>query len=470
MFLKHLHNFTRTLSFKVSVWYSSVFILSSLLLFLITYYFISTTIKNQDHEEILLELNEISAIYEIDGINAIEKFVMENNNFNRTKPLFIRIADSNNKTLHIFFQNQWKIFNLLILETTIPDNTKKWIQISAYKGNYVLDVNSILSSTGHWVQVGMSSEGRENVLEQFRKIFMIIMIFLFILGLIGGIFLSYLTLQPIRKVIQAVKSIDIGKMTTKLPRSMTGDEVDELTGLFNEMLENINCLIINMKNSLDNVAHDLRTPMTRFRNVAEVALLENSKPKLLRNALETNIEESDHILKILETIMDISEAETGVMKLDCKAVNLSALIEKIIDMYQIVAEEKGVKIKSNLPGNIEIMIDPTRIGQVIANILDNAIKFTPSGGTIDIETIQINNEIKIIVKDTGMGIGEEELPKVWDRLYRGDQSRTNKGLGLGLSIARGIVKAHKGIITVTSELYQGSTFTISLPESQTSKL
>ncbi|MCF6248610.1 MAG: HAMP domain-containing histidine kinase [Desulfobacula sp.] len=462
MFLKRLYNFTQTLSFKISAWYSTVFILSSLLLFLITYYFISTTIKNQDHEEILLELNEISAIYGIDGMAAIENFLMGNNNPSRTKPLFIRIADNENKTLHIFFQNQWKGFDLSILGKTIPKNTKSWIQISSIKGNYILDVNSTLSSNGHWVQVGMSSEGREKVLEQFRKIFIIIMILLFLLGLVGGIFLSYLTLAPIRKVIQAVQSIDIGKMTTKLPRSMTGDEVDELTGLFNEMLENINLLIINMKNSLDNVAHDLRTPMTRFRNVAEIALLENSKKDLLRDALETNIEESDHILKILETIMDISEAETGVMNIDKKPVNLSVLIERIAEMYQLVAEEKEIRIKLSIPERIEIMIDHTKISQALANILDNAIKFTSSGGIITLQALHKNNQIIIKIQDTGIGIGKDELPKIWDRLYRGDQSRTNKGLGLGLSIVKGIIKAHNGRIEVTSELDQGSTFIITL--------
>jgi len=465
MFLKHPLNFMRTLGFKVSAWYSSVFILSSLLLFLLTYYFISTTIKNQDHEEILLELNEISAVYEIDGINAVENFVMENSTPGRTKPLFIRIADNKNNTQHIFFPDKWKAFDLSILENIIPENTKKWIQISAIKGDYILDVNSAPTANGHWVQVGISSEGREKVLEQFRKIFIIIMILLFILGLSGGIFLSYLTLQPIRKVIHAVQAIDIGKMTTKLPRSMTGDEVDELTELFNEMLENIDRLIINMKNSLDNVAHDLRTPMTRLRNIAEIALLENSDIDLLREALETNLEESDHILKILETIMDISEAETGVMNIDCKSENLSVLMDRIVDLYQLVAEEKEIEIKSNIPGSITIMMDFSRISQVMANILDNAIKFTPSGGAINIEALQVNNEIKIKIKDTGIGIDKEELPKVWDRLYRGDKSRTNKGLGLGLSIVKGIIKAHNGRVEIMSEPGQGSTFIITLPGS-----
>ena len=464
MSLKSLLDLTKTLSFKVSAWYSTFFILSAFFLFLITYYFISITLKNQDHEEILLELNEISAIYEIDGIVAVENFVAENNNFNRSKPLFIRIADDKNKTLKIFFPNQWKNFDLSHIEKLFPDNSKKWIQIAATVENYILELNSMLSPNDNWIQVGMSSEGREKVLEQFRKIFIVIMVLLFILGLTGGIFLSYLTLQPIRKVIESVQSIEIGKMTTKLPRPMTGDEVDELTGLFNEMLENINRLIINMKNSLDNVAHDLRTPMTRLRNIAEIALIKDADKDLLIDALETSVEESEHIIKILDTLMDISEAETGVMIIDRKSANLSALINRIVDMYQLVAEEKSVYINSTIPKNLNIKIDAARIGQVLANILDNAIKFTPPEGTVTIEA-KVNKEIKIKIQDTGIGIDDEELPRIWDRLYRGDRSRTNKGSGLGLSIVKGIISAHRGRIEVVSELNKGSIFIIKLPVS-----
>ena len=163
--------------------------------------------------------------------------------------------------------------------------------------------------------------------------------------------------------------------------------------------------------------------------------------------------------------MDISEAETGVMNIDCKSENLSVLMDRIVDLYQLVAEEKEIEIKSNIPGSITIMMDFSRISQVMANILDNAIKFTPSGGAINIEALQVNNEIKIKIKDTGIGIDKEELPKVWDRLYRGDKSRTNKGLGLGLSIVKGIIKAHNGRVEIMSEPGQGSTFIITLPGS-----
>lgn len=464
MFLKYLIDHTKTLGFKVSAWYSTFYIISSFFLFGITYYFISVTLTNQDHEEIFLELSEIASVYENNGIKAVENFISQSDNLSRTKPLFIRIADDENKTIQIFNKKFWGNFNISFIENFLLDNSKKWLQIDDFDRKYVLDVTSTQLSNGQWIQVGMSSEGRVKILNNLSKIFIVIMILLFVIGLIGGIFLSYLTLRPIRNVIESVQSIEVGKMAKKLPRPMTGDELDELTELFNHMIENINRLILNMKNSLDNVAHDLRTPLTRLRNLAEMALLENSQKDTQINALQTCLEESDQILKILDTIMDISEAESGSMNIDLKVENISKLSERIIDMYQIVADEKKVKINSSIPDRLELMIDATRIGQVIANVFDNAIKFTPAEGTIDFAIFPDNNKIKIVIKDTGIGIPKEDLPKIWNRLYRGDQSRTSKGFGLGLSIAKGIVEAHHGKIELDSEPNKGTTFTIALPK------
>ena len=150
----------------------------------------------------------------------------------------------------------------------------------------------------------------------------------------------------------------------------------ELAGLFNKMLDNIHRLVEGMKNFLDNVAHDLRTPITRFRNIAEMALQDDGDIDILKEALVKSIEESDHILKMLNTLMDISEAETGTMNMHCKQVDICNLIRKIADMYAFVAEEKGINIDINLSENLYISIDSNRMGQAISNILDNAIKFT----------------------------------------------------------------------------------------------
>ncbi len=151
------------------------------------------------------------------------------------------------------------------------------------------------------------------------------------------------------------------------------------------------------------------------------------------------------------------------MKLNLETILISVITARVLDMYGFVAEEKSIQIHSSIPEEYRVIADPSRLGQVLANLLDNSIKYTPRNGHIYIEARQTSNENIITIKDTGIGISQQEMPKIWDRLYRGDQSRHERGLGLGLSLVKAVVSAHKGRIDVVSEPGKGSTFNIYLP-------
>jgi signal transduction histidine kinase len=453
---------TKTIGFRLTLWYSAIFVSSSLLLFIIGYFLLYSTLQQQDREAVLLKLKELAALYETGGTPSVERQVMLDKSFGEKNPFFIRVGSSRNKTLFLDLPSPSEAFSIERLEEAASRQEGELKLIPARNGQNALMVASTRLVDGCLLQVGRSTENRERILSHFRETFVAVIIPLILFGFMGGAFFAFRALRPIRSLIQTVRSIDIEKMQARVPSPRSGDELDELVRLFNEMLDRIGILINVMKASLDHVAHDLRTPMTRFRGIAQMALESGHSLEGCKNALADCIEESEKILKLLDALMDISEAETGVMQLDLQAIDVLTLIEGVVDLYRYVAEERGVLIHVTAHQRLSVRADRTRMGQVLANLLDNAIKYTPRGGHVHLVAHQQSKQVVISIRDTGIGIPRDEVPTIWDRFYRGDQGRSEKGLGLGLSLVRAIVQAHKGRVEVMSGPRKGSIFTLYL--------
>jgi heavy metal sensor kinase len=460
MFLKPLKGLTHTVGFRLALWYSGMFILSMSFLFGLVYVILSASLINQDHESIQTQLRELSAVYNEGGLEALERDVTHEKKFEKRSSFFIRLADPGNKTVFFILPYQWAEFDFKVLEEKAPVG---WLELASRTGKGSLEVASTRLPFGYTLQVGKSTEERERVLRNFRRIFMGALIPLVLLGFVGGIFLSQRALRPIRQLTDTVRSISSGRMDARVPTLRTRDELGELIILFNSMVEKIEKLVRGMKDSLDNVAHDLRTPVTRMRGVAEMALRTEAGVDSCREALADCIEESDRMLRMLNTLMDISEAESGAMTLDLEEMKGCELIDEIVELYRYVAEDKGVSIETACPPELALLADPVRMRQALGNLVDNAIKYTPRGGGVEVTARLEKGRVLIAVRDTGIGMGPEELPRIWDRLYRSDQSRSQRGLGLGLSLVKAIVEAHKGEVQVSSERGKGSVFTLSLP-------
>ena len=275
--------------------------------------------------------------------------------------------------------------------------------------------------------------------------------------------MTRLALQPIRKMTQIARNIiSTGNLEDRVPSQKRRDELDNLAHLFNTMLDRNQNLIKGMREALDNVAHDLRTPLTRLRASMETGI-QSSDVMQMKESLADGLEESDRVLMILKVLMDVSEAEAGMLKLHKNTFNAKTLVSRVIDLYELVAEDQDIQLVTGNLFDLEFTADQTRLGQVLANLVDNAVKYTPKGGSVSISMAQDEKQLRFLVSDTGMGIPKDEQERIWQRLYRCDASRSKKGLGLGLCMVRAVVEAHGGSVSLQSEIGKGSTFIIDLP-------
>jgi signal transduction histidine kinase len=329
-------------------------------------------------------------------------------------------------------------------------------------------VAAVSESQGRELEVVLHDESAPRLWGQARAASLLMLACGLVFAIVGAFVITRRALRPIGDLARATQGIvDSGDLGLRVEMRGTNDGLDRLGALFNRMLSRNEALVRAMKESLDNVAHDLRTPMARLRAGAELALREGADAAQLREALAETIEESDRVLGMLTTLMDITEAETGAMRLHKSSEDLAAIAREAIELYDLVSSERGVHIVTRLAPGVIVSVDRARIRQVCANLIDNAVKYTAPGGRVEVTVTSEGTTGIVSIADTGMGISPEDRPRVWDRLYRGDRSRTERGLGLGLSLVRAVVEAHGGEVRLQSEVGVGSTFEVRLPRAGT---
>jgi signal transduction histidine kinase len=421
---------------RIGVWYATLFVAGSMAIVSLTYLLASASLAQRDRQMIDSKLGAYATAYDRGGIDGLAATVQAEQ---QTAPerLFVRVVDRGAEAIVLSQPQGWDVATL--------------------------ETGSLRMADGTLVQVGKSTEAREDLLARFRAALGLVTLSIVLIALTGGALATQSALKPIRQLIAAVQRIiTTGRTDARVPLAEQRDAIDELSALFNAMLDKIEGLVTGMRGALDNVSHDLRTPMTRLRASAEMALAAPPDMDRYHEALVDCVEEADRVLVILTTLMDITEAESGAMPLRRESVALADIVARATDLYRDTADAKGIALAVRVSNDVKVSVDRTRLEQVAANLLDNAIKYTPSGGRVEIAAGRDGDRAVLQVSDNGIGIPADELPRIWDRLFRGDRSRTERGLGLGLSLVKAIVEAHGGAVSVDSQVGRGSTFTVHL--------
>ena len=313
------------------------------------------------------------------------------------------------------------------------------------------------------ILIGSSMEDIESTLEKIFRLNLLFIPAATLLVAIGGWLLMRQALKPLDAVIKTASKISSGDLSHRIKASKANREINELAIAFNTMITRLEGSFQQVRDFSDNVSHELRIPLSILRGQTELSLRRTRSNDEYIGILKSNLEEIERMEMIVERLLFLSRAERGEVPLNSIQINLNALLEDIYFKFLVPAQEKGVNIMLDKKSQVFVIGDEVLLREVLLNLVQNALTYTGPGGEIRLSSEEDAGSIRISVSDTGCGIPDEEIPRIFDRFYQVNKSRSGKGCGLGLSICQWITQAHQGKIMVRSRVGHGTQFILCLP-------
>ncbi|MSU51526.1 MAG: HAMP domain-containing histidine kinase [Opitutus sp.] len=454
----------QSLALRLAIQYALVFVLSTAVLSGVLYWRLAEALEAREQSFVQARATELATIYERGGA-ALLRVKLERETSPEARAFFVRVVRPDNGSVLESVPPTW--VETQVRELPLPGFTltQKTYTVRIPQNalrDYALATRELFDR--NTLQVGVLIESQAVLLAPVRRAFGFVGAGALGLSVAVGTLLAWRATRPLRAVSATARRIlETGDLSARVPADGSRGELAVLVHQLNTLLDKNATHVRVLRETLDNLAHDLRTPLTRLRGTAELAMQDSGDPAEARAALADCVNESDRVLHLLETLLDISAAEAGALKLNRDRVDLRTLTERAVDLYREVAEEKKITVTLDQSDAVEFAADSIRLGQAINNLLDNALKYTPADGRVVLAIRAVPHAAVITVTDNGPGVPLNEREAIFRRLYRGDASRSQRGLGLGLSMVKAIVEAHGGIVSIEDAPGGGARFSIRLP-------
>ncbi len=463
MLLEKISSLRHSLALRLTIWYAGIFTLSSLAAFFIFYFLMSSVSQLRTDHELSNEIAEFSSFFASKDMDAVKALINIEAESNGVGKIFVRIVNMDGEVLASSNMSSWKNIgaDMGALTRIAGGAGRVFETLTGQDHNVRVAYGEI--GPGIIMQIGQSMKDDEEFIEISYKIFGITLVVLMVVAALIGWFMARRALRRVEDVTKTATEIAKGALELRVSAKDGGDEIDRLAQTFNMMLDRIHGLITGIREMTDNIAHDLRSPITRIRGIAEMTLTAAGSPDEHQDMAANTIEECDRLLEMINTMLDITEVEAGAGRLKMEKVDIAELVRDACELFQPIAEDKNITLICATPSALSVNGDIQRLQRVVSNLLDNALKYTPSLGTVTVSVNEKDNVVAVSVMDTGPGISKNDLPHIFTRFYRCDQSRSQEGTGLGLSLAKAIAEAHGGSISVSSSHGKGSAFTVVLP-------